>query len=49
MGKVRNRAGVGGALVEGAGDLISVMLTISCEVCHAFDYFNWVGFCRLID
>jgi GAF domain-containing protein len=33
-------------LIEGEDDLISKMSTISCEVFHAFDYFNWAGFYR---
>jgi L-methionine (R)-S-oxide reductase len=33
-------------LTEGEDDLISVMSTISCEVFHTFDHFNWVGFYR---
>ncbi len=37
------------ALSEGETDLISVMSTIACEVYHAFDHFNWVGFYRLVD
>jgi len=36
-------------LIEGETDLISIMSTISCELYHAFDYFNWVGFYRLVD
>ena len=37
------------ALIEGETDLISVMSTISCELYHGFDYFNWVGFYRMAD
>lgn len=37
------------SLIEGEADLISVMSTISCELYHAFDQFNWVGFYRLVD
>jgi L-methionine (R)-S-oxide reductase len=37
------------ALIEGETDLISVMSTISCELYHAFEHFNWVGFYRLVD
>lgn len=33
-------------LVEGEDDLISKMSTVSCEVFHAFNYFNWTGFYR---
>jgi GAF domain-containing protein len=34
------------ALVEGETDPIAVMSTVACELYHAFDYFNWVGFYR---
>ena len=37
------------SLIEGEMDLIAVMSTISCELYHAFDHFNWVGFYRRID
>ncbi|MBT3294715.1 MAG: GAF domain-containing protein [Verrucomicrobia bacterium] len=37
------------ALIEGQSDLISVMSTVSCELFHAFDHFNWVGFYRRVD
>ncbi len=37
------------SVIEGETDLISVMSTISCELYHAFDYFNWVGFYRRVD
>lgn len=37
------------SLIEGETDLIAVMSTISCELYHAFEYFNWVGFYRRID
>ena len=33
-------------LTEGENAIISVLSTISCEVFHAFDHFNWVGFYR---
>ena len=38
-----------GSMIEGEADLISVMSTISCELYHAFEHFNWVGFYRLVD
>lgn len=38
-----------GSLIEGEVDLIAVMSTISCELYHAFEYFNWVGFYRRLD
>ena len=34
-------------ITEGEDDIISVMSTISCEVFHTFDHFNWVGFYRI--
>jgi len=37
------------SLIEGENDTISIMSTISCEIFHAFDYLNWVGFYRLVD
>ena len=37
------------SVVEGETDLISVMSTVSCELYHAFDYLNWVGFYRRVD
>ena len=37
------------ALVEGEEDCIAVMSTIACELYHAFPYFNWVGFYRLVN
>ncbi len=37
------------ALVEGETDPIAVMSTVACELYHAFDYFNWVGFYRRIN
>ena len=37
------------SFIEGETDLVSVMSTISCELYHAFEHFNWVGFYRLVD
>jgi L-methionine (R)-S-oxide reductase len=37
------------ALIETETDRIAVMSTISCELYHAFDTFNWVGFYRRVD
>lgn len=34
------------ALCEGETDQISLMATISCELYHSFDHFDWVGFYR---
>lgn len=35
--------------IEGEADRIAVMSTVSCELFHAFAYFNWVGFYRRVD
>lgn len=37
------------SLIEGEDDLISVMSTVSCELFHAFEHWNWVGFYRRVD
>jgi GAF domain-containing protein len=37
------------ALVDGEDDWITIASTISCELFHAFDAFNWVGFYRRVD
>ena len=37
------------SVIDGETDVISVMSTIACELYHAFDYFNWVGFYRRVD
>lgn len=34
------------ALCEGETDPIALMATIACELYHAFDRFDWVGFYR---
>lgn len=34
-------------LVHNESDLIAVMSTIVCDVYHAFDHFDWVGFYRV--
>ena len=36
------------ALTEGEDDEISLMATLSCEVFHADDRFDWVGFYRVV-
>lgn len=36
-------------LIKDEDDPISVMSTIACELYHAFEHFNWVGFYRLVD
>ncbi|ADO43865.1 GAF domain-containing protein [Ketogulonicigenium vulgare] len=35
------------ALVEGETDAVALMATLSCEVHHADDRFNWTGFYRV--
>lgn len=37
------------ALCEGETDTISKMATISCELFHTFEGFDWVGFYRVTD
>jgi GAF domain-containing protein len=37
------------SLIEGETDLVAVMSTVSCELYHAFENFNWVGFYRRVD
>ena len=37
------------SLIEGETDLVTVMSIISCELYHAFEHFNWVGFYRRVD
>jgi L-methionine (R)-S-oxide reductase len=37
------------SLIEGEMDLVAAMSTISCELYHAFEDFNWVGFYRRVD
>ncbi len=37
------------SIIDGEMDLIAVMSTISCELYHAFEHYNWVGFYRLVD
>jgi len=37
------------ALIAGETDLVAVMSTVCCEIYHAFDHLNWVGFYRRVD
>ena len=37
-----------GRLLEGETDPIAVMATLACELYHAFDDFDWVGFYRVV-
>lgn len=36
------------ALVAGETDEVALMATIACELHHAFPYFNWTGFYRVV-
>lgn len=36
------------ALLEGEDDLVAAMATVACELHHAFAYFHWTGFYRVI-
>lgn len=36
-------------MIDGEKDLMTVLSTISCELYHAFDHWNWVGFYRRVD
>lgn len=36
------------ALIEDETDTIAKMATITCELFHAFDHFDWVGFYRVV-
>lgn len=37
------------ALTEGETDLIALMATITCEVHHSDDRFDWTGFYRVVE
>ncbi len=36
------------SLLEGEDDWVSAMATVACELHHAFDYFHWTGFYRVV-
>lgn len=36
------------AILEGEDDWIAAMSTVCCELHHAFEYFHWTGFYRVI-
>ena len=36
------------ALTDGESDLVSLMATVTCEVHHADDRFDWTGFYRVV-
>ena len=37
------------ALIDGEQDLIAVLSTVSCELYHTFEHWNWVGFYRRVE
>ena len=37
------------AMIDEEEDLMTVLSTVSCELYHAFDHWNWVGFYRRAD
>lgn len=37
------------ALVSGETDEVALMATVACELHHAFPYFNWTGFYRVVE
>lgn len=36
------------ALLDGEDDWVSAMATVACELHHAFAYFHWTGFYRVV-
>jgi len=36
-------------LIAGETDPVAVMATVACELHHAFDYFDWTGFYRVVE
>ncbi len=36
------------ALLDGEDDWIAAMATVTCELHHSFDYFDWTGFYRAV-
>jgi len=37
-----------GELIADETDMIAVMATVVCELHHAFDYYDWTGFYRVV-
>lgn len=37
------------ALLEGETDWVAAMATVACELHHAFEYFHWTGFYRVVE
>jgi len=36
------------ALIDGETDAIAILATVACELHHAFEYFDWTGFYRVV-
>lgn len=36
------------AMIEGVDDWIAILSTVACELRHAFAFYDWVGFYRLV-
>jgi L-methionine (R)-S-oxide reductase len=36
------------SLCEGEDDPIALMATVSCELHHSFEHFDWTGFYRVV-
>jgi GAF domain-containing protein len=36
------------SLLDGEDDWIAAMATVACELHHAFDYYDWTGFYRVV-
>ena len=36
------------AMLDGERDPVLIMSTVACELHHAFDYFDWTGFYRVV-
>ena len=36
------------AMLDGERDPVLIMSTVACELHHAFDYFHWTGFYRVV-
>jgi GAF domain-containing protein len=36
------------SLLDGEDDFIAAMATVTCELHHAFDHYDWTGFYRLV-
>jgi len=36
------------ALIDGETDAMAILATVACELHHAFEYFDWTGFYRVV-